>query len=87
MLGGASNGDDSVDSPMVTEAFLKQYPQYQLTWLLDALRRSDFARLDHQGETYVDFMGGSIYPESLVRAHTTFLQRSILGNTHSVSNA
>ncbi|KAH9889344.1 PLP-dependent transferase [Cubamyces lactineus] len=68
------------------KAFLKEYPQYQLTWMLDALRRCDFARLDRSGETYVDYMGGSLYPESLIRVHNGFLQRSILGNTHSVSN-
>ncbi|GBE80799.1 hypothetical protein SCP_0305190 [Sparassis crispa] len=67
--------------------FLKQHPQYQLTWTLDALRRSDFARLDRTGETYVDYMGGSLYPESLLRAQTDFLHRNILGNTHSVSNS
>ncbi|KAF8911556.1 pyridoxal phosphate-dependent transferase [Gymnopilus junonius] len=32
-------------------------------------------------------MGGAIYPESLIRVHTNFLNRSILGNTHSVSNS
>lgn len=69
------------------KTFLKQYPEYQLTWTLDALRRSDFARLDRSGETYVDYMGGSLYPESLIRVHTGFLHRHILGNTHSVSNA
>ncbi|KAJ7935402.1 PLP-dependent transferase, partial [Mycena leptocephala] len=39
------------------------------------------------GETYVDYMGGAIYPESLIRVHTEFLNRSVLGNTHSVSNS
>ncbi|KAI0364953.1 PLP-dependent transferase [Pilatotrama ljubarskyi] len=68
------------------KAFLKEYPQYQLTWIVDALRRSDFARLDRNGETYVDYMGGSLYPESLVRVCSGFLLRNILGNTHSVSN-
>lgn len=69
------------------KAFLKEYPQYQLTWILDALRRTDFARLDRNGEAYVDYMGGSLYPESLIQVHANFLQRSILGNTHSVSNS
>lgn len=69
------------------KAFLKEYPQYQLTWILDALRRTDFARLDRSGEAYVDYMGGSLYPESLIQVHANFLQRSILGNTHSVSNS
>ena len=31
-------------------------------------------------------MGGALYPESLIRVHTDFLNRSVLGNTHSVSN-
>ncbi|KAF8161362.1 pyridoxal phosphate-dependent transferase [Crassisporium funariophilum] len=32
-------------------------------------------------------MGGALYPESLIRVHTDFLSRSVLGNTHSVSNS
>ncbi|KAI0785715.1 PLP-dependent transferase [Abortiporus biennis] len=80
---------DLLDDETVSsyKKFLKQYPEYQLTWVVDALRRSDFARLDHAGETYVDFMGGSLYPDSLVRTHTDFLRNNILGNTHSVSNS
>lgn len=60
--------------------------EYQLTWILDTLRRTDYSRLERAGETYVDYMGGAIYPESLVKIHTDFLKHSILGNTHSVSN-
>ncbi|OCH89433.1 PLP-dependent transferase [Obba rivulosa] len=77
--------EDSVSAAY--KVFLKEHPEYQLTWILDALRRSDFARLDRSGETYVDYMGGSLYPESLIRVHTGFLNRNVLGNTHSVSNA
>ena len=77
------------DSPISVayKAFLKEYPQYKLTWPLDALRRTDFSRLDQSGETYVDYMGGALYPDSLVRVHAAFLQRSVLGNTHSVNNS
>lgn len=60
--------------------------EYRLTWILDTLRRTDYDRLENTGETYVDFMGGALYPESLIRVHTDFLSRSVLGNTHSVSN-
>jgi hypothetical protein len=73
------------DETIAYQAFLNVYPEYQLTWILDNLRRTDFARLDRNGETYVDFMGGALYPESLIHVHTDFLSRSILGNTHSVS--
>lgn len=68
-------------------AFLAAFPDYQRTWILDSLRRTDFARLDRSGETYVDNMGGAQHPDSLVRAHAAFLSDSILGNTHSVSNS
>jgi molybdenum cofactor sulfurtransferase len=60
--------------------------EYRLTWILDTLRRTDYVRLERTGETYVDFMGGALYPESLIRVHTEFLSRSVMGNTHSVSN-
>ncbi|KAJ7612712.1 PLP-dependent transferase [Roridomyces roridus] len=67
--------------------FLKTFPEYRLTSTLDTLRQSDFTRLDTTGETYADYMGGAIYPESLVRIHTEFLNRNVFGNTHSVSNS
>ncbi|KAJ7647907.1 PLP-dependent transferase [Roridomyces roridus] len=67
--------------------FLNTFPEYRLTWILDTLRRSDYQRLDTTGETYADYMGGAIYPESLVRVHTEFLNRSVMGNTHSISNS
>ena len=74
------------DSVTAYKTFLRQHPEYKLTWLLDSLRKSDFKRLEKSGEVYVDYMGGSLYPESLVRMHSTFLQENVLGNTHSVSN-
>ena len=67
-------------------AFLDEYPEYRQTWILDSLRRSDFSRIDRSGETYVDYMGGALFPESLVQIHSDFLSRNIMGNTHSVSN-
>ena len=86
-LYGSSPDLTEGDANLAFKAFIKEYPEYHLTWILDALRRSDFSRLDRSGETYVDYMGGSLYPESLVRVHTAFLQRHVLGNTHSVNNS
>lgn len=74
------------DTDVAYKAFLEAFPEYQLTSTLDDLRKNDFSRLDRTGETYVDYMGGAVYPESLVRMHTTFLMNNVLGNTHSVSN-
>ncbi|KAL4068743.1 PLP-dependent transferase [Scleroderma yunnanense] len=68
-------------------AFLKEFPEYQSTWILDSLRRTDFTRLDRSSETYVDYMGGAQHPESLVRVHGHFLSENTLGNTHSISNS
>lgn len=54
-------------------AFLRTCPEYQYTWIIDNLRRTDFARLDRVGETYVDHMGGAPRAECLVRAHSDCL--------------
>lgn len=77
----------SDDAAMAYNDFLREFPEYRLTWILDTLRRTDFTRLETSGETFVDYMGGALYPESLIRVHTDFLHRSVLGNTHSVSNS
>jgi len=75
------------EAAVAYQAFLKEFPEYQLTSTLDDLRESDFSRLDRVGETYVDYMGGALYPESLIRSHSAFLNDNVLGNTHSVSNS
>ncbi|KAI0264156.1 pyridoxal phosphate-dependent transferase [Gloeopeniophorella convolvens] len=64
--------------------FLHDFPQYASSWHVDALRRSEYGRLSAD-ETYVDYMGGAIYPASLVSVHADFLQSAVLGNTHSES--
>ena len=51
--------------------------------LLDALRHSEYARLDAQGHTYLDYTGGALYAESQVREHLELLQRAVFGNPHS----
>lgn len=66
--------------------FLVANPQYRVSAAIDSLRQLEFARLAHADETYLDYMGGSLYPEALVRSHANFLAQSIMGNTHSVSN-
>ncbi|EJD08353.1 PLP-dependent transferase [Fomitiporia mediterranea MF3/22] len=78
------------EAPELKEAFdsfVDTYPEYRQTWILDSLRRSDYTRLTRSDETYVDYMGGCLFPESLVQIHADFLSRNIMGNTHSVSNS
>jgi hypothetical protein len=65
--------------------FLQTYPEYAHTLPLDSLRHRDYARLKDSGETYVDYMGGSLYPESLVADHLHLLCTQTFGNTHSIN--
>ncbi|KAJ7358440.1 methyltransferase type 11 [Mycena albidolilacea] len=55
----------SADATSAYTEFLLNFPEYKLTWTLDALRRTDYSRPIDSGETYADYMGGAIYPESL----------------------
>ncbi|KAG6865471.1 hypothetical protein C0991_002298 [Blastosporella zonata] len=77
----------SNDAVSAYNVFLQDFPEYRSTWILDTLRRTDYVRLETTGETYVDYMGGALFPESLIRVHTDFLSRNVMGNTHSVSNS
>lgn len=65
--------------------FLRAYPEYRLTRPIDTLREREYKRLRRLDETYVDYMGASLYPESLISSNSAFLRRNILGNTHSIS--
>ena len=63
--------------------FLEKYPEYTGTAVLDALRQSDYGRLDAQGHVYLDYTGGGLYAESQLRDHAELLNSHILGNPHS----
>jgi selenocysteine lyase/cysteine desulfurase len=65
--------------------FLARFPEYRHTGALDALRASDFSRLDAGGHVYVDYTGASLYAESHVAAHADQLAREVFGNPHSGS--
>jgi selenocysteine lyase/cysteine desulfurase len=67
------------------DAFLAAHPGYQDTVVLDALRASDYARLDDRGETYLDYAGGSLYAVSQVEEHLSLLRDAVYGNPHSVN--
>lgn len=51
----------------------------------EALRAAEFAILDDQEHTYLDFTGGNLYPVSLVSRHHQQLLGSVLGNPHSTN--
>ena len=65
--------------------FLQAYPAYETTEILDALRATDFERLDAQRHIYLDYTGASLYAESQLREHFELLHGGVYGNPHSAS--
>ena len=63
--------------------FLKAYPQYPTTKMIDDLRAVDYSRLDIGGNIYLDYTGGGLYAESQLRAHSRLLAGHVFGNPHS----
>jgi selenocysteine lyase/cysteine desulfurase len=58
-------------------------PAYAATGQLDALRTAEYARLDAQGQVYLDYTGGSLYAERQLREHLDLLRNGVFGNPHS----
>lgn len=65
------------------EAFLKKYPEFKQTAVIDQIRATDYARLEAQKHVYLDYTGAGLYAASQVEAHTRQLQEYIFGNPHS----
>src|SRR5262245_24518488 len=64
-------------------AFLKDYPTYPTTHIIDDLRANEYARLDIGGHIYLDYTGGGLYAESQLRRHSKLLAEHVFGNPHS----
>jgi len=64
-------------------AFLKAYPTYPTTHIIDDLRATEYARLDAGGHIYLDYTGGGLYAESQIRRHQKLLAEHVFGNPHS----
>ncbi len=64
-------------------AFLKSYPSYPTTHIIDDLRATEYARLDAGGHIYLDYTGGGLYAESQLRRHNKLLAEHVFGNPHS----
>jgi molybdenum cofactor sulfurtransferase len=65
------------------ENFLRAYPSYPNTRLLDDLRAAEYARLDAGEHIYLDYTGGGLYAETQVRRHHQMLSEQVFGNPHS----
>lgn len=64
-------------------AFLKAFPTYPTTHIIDDLRAVEYARLDLGGHIYLDYTGGGLYAESQLRRHHRLLAEHVFGNPHS----
>ncbi|KZV97539.1 PLP-dependent transferase [Exidia glandulosa HHB12029] len=86
--GKESDSTAATDLARARTAFLNVYPGYATTSALDDLRATEYTRLKG-GETYVDYMGGALFPESLVRDHAKLLLEpgNLFGNAHSRSES
>jgi len=71
------------DMTAAYEAFLSRYPAYTSTSQLDALRATEYARLDQQRQVYLDYTGGGVYAETQIREHVAILTGGVFGNPHS----
>jgi len=67
--------------------FLQRYPNYANSQHIDRLRAEEFTRLENNSETYLDYTGGGLYPESLIDTHCQLLKTRVFGNPHSHSNS
>ena len=64
-------------------SFLRAYPAYPSTYIIDDLRASEYARLDLGEHIYLDYTGGGLYAESQLRRHNKMLSEHVFGNPHS----
>jgi len=64
-------------------AFLREFPTYPTTHIIDDLRAVEYARLDLGGHIYLDYTGGGLYAESQLRRHHRLLAEHVFGNPHS----
>src|SRR5215211_5264599 len=64
-------------------SFLKAYPTFPTTHIIDDLRVVEYSRLDLGGHIYLDYTGGGLYAESQLRRHNRLLAEHVFGNPHS----
>ena len=71
---------------VMKKAFLAENPAYSDA-RVEALRESDFSRLDAHRMVYLDHVGGTLAPLRLIEEDYQLLRNTILGNPHSGSRS
>ena len=64
-------------------AFLKAFPSYPETHIIDEVRRAQYARLDAGEHVYLDYTGAGLFAESQLQEHQELLRHNVFGNPHS----
>lgn len=75
--------DEPLTQDAAFAAFQRAYPEYATTNKLDSLRLTDYARLDRERHTYLDYTGGGLYADSQLQQHMDILRGEVFGNPHS----
>ena len=78
-------GDSRARQQEAEAAFRRKHVGYAQTDALDAVRASEFARLDRGGHVYLDYTGGGLYASSQLREHMGLIESNVFGNPHSVN--
>ena len=63
--------------------FLRSYPGYQSTALLDRLRATEYSYLDAAGHVYLDYTGAALPAQAQLNAHAERMHGRCFGNPHS----
>ena len=79
---------DPAGQDQAEEAFLAA-PSFRETAVLDALRATEYGRLDESGDVYLDYTGGSLYAASQLEEHLRLLRehrlrQPALGQPHLI---
>jgi molybdenum cofactor sulfurtransferase len=67
------------------QQFLAANPEYDKTLAFDELRAKEYARLDKNGQVYLDYTGGGLYASSQLKKQFDLLNESVFGNPHSIN--
>ena len=80
--------ENSLTSPAFLQdkaKFLKHYPTYLETGVLDGLRATEYTLLDSSHQVYLDYTGAGLYASSQIARHAALLDSHIFGNPHSTN--
>lgn len=80
----ANNNEDFMGDMLAANGkFIINHPEWVKTSKLDALRSTEYSRLDKQNQVYLDYTGSGIYATIQLKNHWNLLFKNVYGNPHS----